>query len=361
MKNSFDVVVIGGGAAGAASLFEVSKRSPGRHILLEQKENLGRGSTGAWGSLIRVYHLSPHVSQLAAETVPYYLGFEERIGCSSGFTQTGSLYFMKQSELSRVREQLSELNRGSCQLQILLPKEGREQFPSFQWREDDFAVLEPYAGFACPWQTTESWVKASESFGATGKTQTQVVDFVVERDRVVAVRTLAGETYSGHTFVLATGAWSPTLAEKLEETLEIVPRAIQVSYFHRRASETRDPFFVDLPSRSFGRPAPDGSFLGGYVLEEPAAGVEFVQHIDLKEAYEAKRRLAGRLSWIKNAALTGGIRAVEGYTPDMKGLLKYSQRYENLILAAGWSCTGFTLAPYIGQTVAKLVAERGKA
>jgi len=334
---------------GSSALHALSERGIRQTLLIEGKKNLGRGSTGSWGSLIRVYHRNPRTTDLAVDSVPYYLNFKERTGRDAGYVQTGSLYFLKVSCLDLMRKRLPQLNRGAVKLEILDAAEGKKRYPGFTWKEDDFA---------CPWQTTGAWVDSARDVGATLETGNPVVDFVTAGKKITSVVTANGDRYSADKVVMATGAWSPDLCRKLGFELPIVTRVLQVNHFRRTARESTDPFFIDLEAGTFGRPAPDGSFVGGCLKETSESAEALLTGISLREAHEAKRRLSTRINWIKNASILGGIRAVEAYTGDLNGHLTYSDKFENLLLAVGWSCTGFTLAPTIGKRIAESIEKK---
>src|SRR4051812_15499483 len=118
MAKSYDVIVVGGGAVGAAALYRLAERGIKKTLLIEAKKHLGRGSTGSWGSLIRVYHRNPRTTTLAAESVPFYLNFKERVGRGAGYVKTGSLYFLKRPALEGVCAQLSLLKGSGLKLEI---------------------------------------------------------------------------------------------------------------------------------------------------------------------------------------------------------------------------------------------------
>ncbi len=359
MSKSYDVIVVGGGAVGASALFRLAERGITNTLLIEGKKNLGRGSTGSWGSLIRVYHRNPRTTALAAESVPFYLDFKRHVGRDAGYVRTGSLYFLKRHCLELIKNQMVALNKGTLKLEIIEAAEGKRRYPNFHWWEDDFAIYESHSGYACPWATTDAWVDSARDAGAELETDNAVVDFLTENNRVTGVVTRRGDEFLSDKVVLATGAWSPALCLKLGIELPIVSRVIQVNHFHRQVRENADPFFIDLEALTFGRPAPDGSFVGGCMKEESESADTLVQSISLREAHEAKRRLSTRVNWIKNASILGGVRAVEAYTGDLNGHLEYSAKYENLLIAVGWSCTGFTLAPVIGQRIAESIEQKG--
>ena len=97
---------------------------------------------------------------------------------------------------------------------------------------------------------------------------------------------------------------------------------------------------------------PDGSFLGGLILPETSGPGQFRQPLSIRQAAEAKKRLAKRMKYLRTASLVGGVRALESYSLDERPFMSYTERYKNLFVAGGWCCTGFALAPVFGRYIA---------
>ena len=353
----YEMIIIGGGIIGAFTLFELCRRGFTSVLLLEKKSAMGRGATGAWGSFVRIYHHSQKVSKLAVDAVPLHLSLRDQFGIKSSFTNSGSLYFLKTSRLLEVQKHLQTLNRGTLQLSIVMAEEGRKNFSSFQWSDDEFAIYESHSGASCPWTLTESLIEESVKQGARALNNFAIERFAKSGDKIIGVQSSDGEVFLAEKIVICAGAGTPDFMAELGEVDPSWNEIIQVNHFHRPILPKKDPFFIDGVHATFGRPGPEGSFLGGYLVDRE---MQISQSNDLKismyESAEAKRRLSYRVSWMRSAALKGGVRALENYAPDGDGFVRQSLQHPNVLICGGWSCSGFTLAPVISRKISDLIA-----
>ena len=361
LEQNYDVVIVGGGAIGAAALHFLAKKGVTRTALLEQRPNFARGATGAWGSLLRQYGALPFYVEHSHEALRYYreeFAKDTDTKPTASFLQTGALYFLGQRQQASFASAYEKIQRQTTYpLSILDAVEGRRLFPEFQWFDDDKAVYEPFAGLACPYTVTEGWIDRAKREGATAQTGMKIVKILVSGNKVRGVKCASGEVINCEQLVLAAGPWTRELLEPLGVHLPLIARPLQLNRFrYERSSGAKElPFFLDGTSGTFGRPMLDGSFLGGYILEEETLASQFRQPLNIRQAAEAKRRLAKRLKCLRTATLVGGLRAIESYTLDEKPFLGHTQKYPNLFVAAGWCCTGFALAPVFGKSIASKV------
>lgn len=355
----FDVIIVGGGAIGAATLHFLAKRGITHTLLLEQRSRFACGATGAWGSLLRQYGALPFYNQYSPQAFNYYREeFAKDTGTNPGFLTTGSLYFVQPEKHSKFYSTVEQLKKNTnFPVEVLEVSEGSVKFPEFQWFDGEVAVYEPLAGMTCPDSVTYGWMDSAKRFGAEASTDRKTVEILTSFKRVQGVRCENGEVFYCDELILAAGPWTRSLLEPLNIDVPLIVRPIQVNRFEfqKSYSEQQLPFFLDSTESSFGRPMLDGSFLGGYSLDECVSISKFRQPLNLRQATEAKRRLSKRLKWLRTAALIGGVRAMESYTLEEKPFLGYSQRYANLFIAAGWCCTGFALAPVFAQKIAEQV------
>lgn len=357
MNNSYDVVIIGGGAIGAATSHFLKMLDPKLKVLLiEKRDGSGRGTTGAWGALLRVFSVRAEIAEKAVETVPYYLNFEENVGSSCGFVKTGSLYFFSSGHRAETVALLEKLKHQSrSPLELIEAEEGRVRFPDFQWWDGDFAVYEPDAGYACPLDTTSAWInQALNRGGMEVRMNVAVVGFQQESSgRVTGLELSDGSAIEAKRVLVCGGPWSQELVAPLGIRINAVPLPLQVNRFHSRNAKGGLPLFLDKDALTFARPAASGTLFGGFLVEREAEVGTFRQPLSLSEANEAKRRLSQRLKWLRTSELAGGVRAVEMYTHDFSPVLGFDENHRNIYMALGWCCSGFGLAPYYGKKIAR--------
>ena len=355
----FDVIIVGGGATGAAALYQLAQRGITNTLLIEKKGGYGQGATGSWGSLVRILHANLHITQSAAKCVPFYLDFDKTVGYASQFNPQGSLYFLKQSHIPAFREHFAAMDSSELPYEVLEPLEGKKRFPEFLWYEDDVAIFESYAGVACPWAVTHGLVNHAVARGATALLNTKVIEIENDGARVLGVKTLDGERFGCDQLVLSTGIWTPNLIEKIGSRTDVYPEVIQLNRFCSRHEVRKHPLFIDLSNRIYGHSSFNGSFVGGYLDPEPKTPNhrKAIQHVNLREANLSKQKLSMRLAWIRNSTIEGGLRAIDSYTPSKRGTVAFDPKFSNLLVSAGWSCGGFTTAPFNGEMIADRLIE----
>ena len=354
MKN-YSVIIIGGGSIGTFTMYHLAKQGIENVLLIEKESQLGKGATGAWGSLIHTFHKDLETTRNAAQSISFFDNFKENVGQSCHFNKTGSLYFLKKKDLHLFEQHFNAMKQHSISFKILSAQEGKSLFPQFYWFEDDIAIYEPLAGTACPDTTTKSLVEFATQHNCHLKLKTKVAQFISEGDSIKGVITESGEQLFAEKVILAAGIWSHELLPEVDTEFNIQKKKIQINRFIRNHTHAPEaPLFFDMSQRTFGHFFPNGSFAGGYLksdLEE--ANLDHIHNLNISEANKAKQKISLRLNWIKNAKLEGGIWGIENYTTESPKSIRLSKRYKNLLPVTGWNCAGFTTAPIIGERIAK--------
>src|SRR5258708_7387504 len=90
MRSHAKVVIVGGGAVGAALLYGLARHGCTDAVLLE-KAQLTAGSTWHAAGLLVTFARSVNISRMANETIAIYQDVERRLGTSCGLRQVGTL------------------------------------------------------------------------------------------------------------------------------------------------------------------------------------------------------------------------------------------------------------------------------
>src|SRR5262249_46124111 len=88
VSETADVVVVGGGCNGASIAFQLADRRVGRVVLLE-KGALASGPTGRSTAIVRQHYSNEVTARMALESLRVFQQWEDRIGGTCGFVQTG--------------------------------------------------------------------------------------------------------------------------------------------------------------------------------------------------------------------------------------------------------------------------------
>jgi sarcosine oxidase subunit beta len=349
-----DVVVIGGGVIGTAIAYVLATQGISNVVLLE-KGRFASGSTRQSGGFLRIYHPDSFLSDLAAEGIQAFLRFKEEVGESCGYVRTGLLYLESPERLKMMVQEVERLNtQYGLSLEILTPLSGAKHFSTLNWQGVGGAVYEKDGGYADPILTVFAWVRRARELGVTSCEGTQVEEIIVEKGRVIGVRTTIG-IISTPCVVLAAGAWSGKFAASLGLHLPVRSKCIQVHFFKKPSPQISHPTFIDDTTNIYAREEPGCLSLIGYPVEEWDIDPDVSEPANWTDAQRTCEIAAERLPWVKEALLSGGRRSFDAYTPTCRGILRFSSDIRGLMLATGWSGGGFKLAPGVAKRVAKLI------
>ena len=216
MPKLFDVAVLGLGAMGSASAFQLAKR--GKRVLgLDQfspphsfgsshgatrviRQAIGEGEHYV-PVVLRSYELWPEIEAAAGKELLSITG--GLIMASEGSTgpRHGSNKFLDQT--------IQSARKFGIDHQLLDTNQIRSRFPQFNLVGDERGYYEPMMGFLRPEMCIESQLGLAEKRGAEIRRNEKVLEFVPTKNGVT-VRTSAAE-YVVDQIVVSAGAWVASL------------------------------------------------------------------------------------------------------------------------------------------------------
>ena len=87
-----DVVIIGGGIVGSSIAYHLTEQGCKNVIVLEREAHQGKGSTGKSMGGVRAQFSTPVNIQMSLYSIPFYAGFDERLGYPGGYRPQGYLF-----------------------------------------------------------------------------------------------------------------------------------------------------------------------------------------------------------------------------------------------------------------------------
>ena len=164
MKNTADVIIIGGGVHGASSAFQLSKR--GLKTLDIEKNTLASAATGRSSGLVRMhYDLEPE-SRLAWESFQYFQDWGHRVGGNCEFTRTGFIQIVSPGYEEQLKNNVVMHQQIGIPSLLVTSDDVCRLAPQFSVEDIVVAAYEPESGYADPAATTKSLMEAARREGA---------------------------------------------------------------------------------------------------------------------------------------------------------------------------------------------------
>ena len=219
MSTSFDVVVIGAGACGSTTAYELA-RTGARVALLDSGE-VGREASWASAGIVGP-ESSPErdpwlaaATRLSTERYGELAGeLRELTGRSIGFGGAGSLLIARtEDELPALRERAALQTQAGIEVELLDGDAARRREPALP--EDLIqAALKPDGRHLDARAYTAAVAAAAQVLGAAVYPGRPVTELAWSGDRVVGVRTEAGDLHA-QVVVNAAGAWAGRIDPRL--------------------------------------------------------------------------------------------------------------------------------------------------
>jgi len=322
MYNHYDVVVVGAGCIGAATALELSKCSQLKVLVIDEAE-VATKATGKSGGMVRVYHQSPELMELARLSISSFWKEE--------FQETGSFYFVPEAQLEEARKNVQELKTLGYAIELLNPTEAQELFPQYDF-SFSYIVYEPRAGFVDPQSCAKKWIDQALRLGVKLQLQTKLIGVNYEND-LLNLSTSKGSIKT-KVVSLATGAGTLELLEKHQIDLPLKVKELTVQASKISAGQVPMPFYFDYS---------DLSFAG---MRNTTDGIELLS---------SHAGVPARLTHLKDMTAKSAYSEFDAYAPGRQGHLTFVSSLPGLFVSTGWGGTAFKLSPAIGKHACEMI------
>jgi glycine oxidase len=355
-KRSFDAIFVGGGAIGLSCAWRAARHGA-RVAVLDRGEPPAGATRVAAGMLAPVGELAfgePELLEMTLASATLYPQFVAELqaasGMTTGYAQQGALHIALDRDEAAELRRVHDLQRSrGLEAEWLPPRGCRELEPGLT-PSFNGGVHAPGEAAVDPRALTRALL-AALAVGGEVATGIGVSAGLFEGERLVGVRTAAGEELRAPAVVLATGAWAGA-TEWLPEPARPPVRPVKGQILELRSRDDGAPCERIVASeRVYLVPRPDGRLIVGATSEEQgfdtavtAGGV----HELLREAYRL-------LPDIAEMELVDSMAGLRPGTPDNLPLIGPGA-IEGLVLATGHYRNGILLAPLTADAIAALLA-----
>ncbi|GAA1247435.1 NAD(P)/FAD-dependent oxidoreductase [Streptomyces javensis] len=352
---SADVVIVGGGVMGASTAFHLAEAGVTNIVVVERGE-LGRGSSGKPIGGVRAQFSDPLNIELGSRSLRAYREFRHRPGADIRLDSVGYLFLLDSAQQTSDFEAAVQLqNSLGVPSRMIAPDEAQHLCPYLSTDGLVAAAYSPADGHARPGLVVQGYARAAAGAGVTIATHTAVSGLDTAGDRVVAVHTSHGRIACS-TVICAAGAWSARIGEMAGVDLPVRPVKRQLAFTTPISPPApRIPFTIDFSSTAYFHNSDDGLLLG---LADPDQedGFDTTWTPEWLELFRTvARRRAPALAGMETA---GGWAGLYEVTPDHNALIGRSTELPNFLYAAGFSGHGFLQAPAVGEVVRDLCLGR---
>lgn len=361
---SWDVVVVGLGAAGAATLHELATRGQ-RAIGIDQfVPPHSQGSSHGRSRIIReAYFEDPRYVPLVQRAWSLWEQLERAsgrqllqrtggltIGTSSSALLTGALRSAREHSLPHERWSHAQLV---------------ERAPAFLTALNSEAVFETRAGILDPERAISTLLARAQTLGARIATTTAMQSFTTVADGVI-VQTSSGALRTKR-LVLALGPWASTHLPELALPLTVQRNVL--FWFAPRAtpelfSPSRFPVFLFERAASevwYGFPdTGDGIKVALHGVGDTTTPQAVNRDVASHEIERAREFLHTHLP-AANGALRSSVTCLYTNTPDGHFIIDRHPMHPRVVVASPCSGHGFKFAPALGELIADLAGEDDNA
>ncbi len=328
---SADVVVIGGGAIGAATAFHL-RRLGVENVVLVERDSLASGSTSKSAGGIRAQFADELNIRIALRSMAEF----EAMGDEISYRRHGYLFLLdREEDVAGFRRALALQQSLGVPSRELTPAEAGELVPQLSLDGILAATFSASDGYATPeavvqWYARESAATVWQGCAATG--------IELAGGKIAAVETERGRIATD-TVVCCAGVWSKEVGSLagVELPVEGVARSMWFTPQDGGLPE-RLPLTID--------------FSTGFYFHREGPGLAFGGREGELEVAEAAAR---RLPVLAELPVQSSWWGWYDLSPDWNALVGEAAEPSRFLYATGFSGHGFQQAPAVGEHLAELV------
>lgn len=351
-----DVIVIGGGIVGAAAAYHLARS--GVRVTLVDRADLGQATAAGAGIISPGTSVKPPAPffPLAFQAVRYYPQLLAQLAedgeTETGYAVVGAIFIaVSEEEAARLPVILrqAEERRASGMLNIgetrlVSGQEAKALFPPLAAIHGGLVVSG--AARVDGRLLRDALQRGAEKHGATilrGSAEP-----VRERDRITHVM-VDGRTHAADAVIVAGGAWSNALGERLGVRIPVSPQRGQILHLEMPGVETgRWPIITGFHSH-YLLTWPQSRVVAGATREDDSGYDYRLTAGGVHEALGEALRVAPGLRNATVREIRIGLRPA---SPDQLPILGAAPGIANLFVATGHGPSGLQLGPYSGAAVA---------
>ncbi len=360
MRTHSEIVIVGGGIAGASIAYHLALLGKREVVVLDQGDLVG-GTTSHAPGLVGQLRTSPALVQMLRHSVALYQTLSS--DAIPGFLREGSLRLATtRARADQIQRHAALARSAGLDSQFLTAQETLDRYPFL--RPDDIlgALWIPDDGSANATVLARAMIHDATMNGVEFHAKTPVLEVEVTDGRVRSVLTSAGRIVT-ETLIVAAGIWSPRIGAMAGVRLPLTPMEHQyaVTAPLPELSSSMLPNLRDPDRLIYVRQREQSLVLGGYERNPQPLDVDAIPSRPdptLRRFEAARFRLLHqnalhRLPALAQLPFEQSVNGLESFTPDGEFLLGPAPEVPNFWAACGFCAHGVSSAGGVGKVMAE--------
>jgi sarcosine oxidase, subunit beta len=354
LKDSYDVVIIGGGSHGLATAYYLKERGITDVAVLE-KGYIGSGAAGRNTTILRSNYKTPEGARFYDASVKLYEGLSRELNFNLLFSQCGHLTLAHSDRAMFVMANRAEVNRlNGIDSRLIYPDEIKQLAPAMNVSENATfpimgALYHPPGGIIRHDAVVWGFARGADRGGAEIHPYTEVTGLERTNGRIDAVRTNRGTIKAGQV-LNCTAGWSSLISDMAGVQMPITTHILQACVTEPM-KPLLDVVIVSSQMHVYISQTDRGEFLMGSEIEP---WTTYRMQGTLNFLQDLTRHTLELFPQLERARLLRAWAGLCDLSPDYSPILGRTE-VENFHVSAGWGTYGFKAAPIVGKTLAELV------
>ena len=356
LKESYDVVIIGGGAHGLACAYYLAEEHGITDVAVLEKSYIGAGGSGRNTAIIRSNYLTPEGVRFYDESVKLYEQLSADLNFNVMFSQRGHLTLAHTDGGVNTMRRRAEVNQiEGVDSRLIWPDKIKSLCPYLDVSDHPrypilAALYHPPGGIIRHDAVVWGYAHQADVRGVHIHQNTEVTGLEVQNGTVIGVETTRGAIKTG-TVLNATAGWASTITAMVGIDLPLITIPLQAC-----VTEPLKPF-LDVVVVS-------GS-LHVYISQTDRGELVMGASVDPFSSYS----MAGSLTFLEGIAghvlelfpSLSNVRILRQWAgicempPDYSPIMGFTP-VNGFLIDVGWGTYGFKASPIAGKTLAELIA-----
>ncbi len=357
LKDSYEVVIIGGGSHGLATAYYLAKNHGITDICLLEKSYIGSGASGRNTTILRSNYKTPEGARFYDASVKLYENLSKDLQFNLMFSQQGHLTLGHTDLAMFVMHERAEVNRlVGINTSVVDADEVQRMVPAMQVTDDAEypimgALYHPPGGIIRHDAVVWGYARGADRAGVEIHPNSEVTAIHKDGDRVTGVTVNGHRRVNAGQVLSATAGWSSILAEMAGMQLPITTHILQ-AFVTEPLKPILDKVIVSSQMHIYMSQTDRGEFLIGSEIEP---WTTYQQNGTLNFLQESTRHALELFPQLERAQMLRSWAGLCDVSPDYSPILGKTE-LDGFHVSTGWGTYGFKAAPIVGVTLAEMIA-----